>query len=194
MSSNPSYGDKDYWDKRYEIASNSTNQIYDWYKDYDSGLKDYINRRVSKSDSILVIGCGNSLLSEEMYLDGYSNITSIDYSRNAINIMSARAYSRGYDLKYLEMDARNLNFKDESIDVVLDKGTIDALMCGDDSSENCDQLAREAYRVLKPGGTMICISYGIPSSRIEVFDKPYFNWKIYKDRIEQHYVYRTVKN
>ena len=38
------------------------------------------------SPNILVVGCGTSRLSEELYEDGYMNVESIDISYSAIKL------------------------------------------------------------------------------------------------------------
>lgn len=42
---------------------------------------------MSKDDHILMVGCGNSKLSEQMYEAGYKNITNIDISPTVIEQM-----------------------------------------------------------------------------------------------------------
>jgi len=59
---------------------------------------------------ILMIGCGNSPLSEEMYDQGYKNIISIDISGIVIDQMQTKADKDGRKLVYLEMDATNMSF------------------------------------------------------------------------------------
>ena len=54
------------------------------------GLKLLINKLLPKTKKIMIAGCGNSTLSEEMYKDGYTNITSIDYSSVVIENMNKR--------------------------------------------------------------------------------------------------------
>jgi hypothetical protein len=63
---NEDYGTLEYWEKRYSSPS-SSNEPFDWFKGFQelqSELEFYIP---SKSSRILQLGCGNSLLSEEMY-------------------------------------------------------------------------------------------------------------------------------
>ena len=60
---------------------------FDWYQRY-SGLKNIINQFVPKSDKILMVGCGNSRLSEEMVEDGYASIVNVDISRTVIDAMT----------------------------------------------------------------------------------------------------------
>ena len=64
---NEDYGTLEYWEKRYSSPS-SSNEPFDWFKGFlelQSELEFYIP---SKSSRILQLGCGNSLLSEEMYV------------------------------------------------------------------------------------------------------------------------------
>lgn len=53
-----------------------------------------------------------------------------------------------------------MEFEDSSFSVVLDKGTLDALMVDDSEAVNEDinQLFCEIGRVLKLGGRYVCIS------------------------------------
>lgn len=43
-----------------------------------------------KDDNILMVGCGNSRLSEDMFDDGFTTLTNIDVSRVVIEQMIAR--------------------------------------------------------------------------------------------------------
>lgn len=64
------------------------------------------------------------------------------------------------NMKFLCMDAMNTSFENESYNVVLDKGTLDALM-PDDTEETIAQIDKyfaEIKRVLKLGGRFVCIS------------------------------------
>lgn len=55
-----------------------------------SGLKAWISQYVRKDDNILMVGCGNSRLSEDMFDNGYTTITNIDISRVVIDQMITR--------------------------------------------------------------------------------------------------------
>ena len=46
------------------------------------------------------------------------------------------------------------------------KGTLDAILCGENSFFNAAVLIKEAQRVLKTGGIYLVISYGHPKTRI----------------------------
>jgi len=53
---------------------------------------------------------------------------------------------------------------------VLDKSTIDALFCMENSHINLSKMLKEIQRVLKPGGTYIAISFGEPEDRTFIFN------------------------
>ncbi len=50
--------------------------------------------------------------------------------------------------------------------MVLDKSTIDALMCSDEPLISVCQMIEEVYRVLKPDGIYFIISYASPTFRL----------------------------
>ncbi|XP_021914194.1 methyltransferase-like protein 13 isoform X2 [Zootermopsis nevadensis] len=64
------------------------------------------------------------------------------------------------NMVYQQMDALNMTFNDCQFSVVLDKGTLDALMPDDseDVRRKIDKLFNEIDRVLRVGGRYICVS------------------------------------
>lgn len=111
------------------------------------------------SDHILITGCGNSSLSADLYDVGYVNITNIDVSEIAIKQMN-NINSKRDKMKFICMDATKMAFEDDSYNVVLDKGTLDALMPdeSDETMKIIDKYFSEIKRVLKLGGRYVCIS------------------------------------
>jgi ubiquinone/menaquinone biosynthesis C-methylase UbiE len=64
------------------------------------------------------------------------------------------------DLIFEKMDVTSLSYEDDRFSVVMDKGTLDAMM-PDDSVEvvaNVSRMFSEVDRVLRLGGRYICIS------------------------------------
>lgn len=138
---------------------------------------------MTKTDKILNIGCGNSRLSEEMYEDGYENITNIDFSTKVISQMEERLASKCPNMKFKVMDV--LDMKDlpaGEFNTILDKATLDSVLCGDNSTPNCIKMLDEVYKVLAPGGHYMVISYGDPSHREKYLKraKPWEDFKIDK--------------
>ncbi|KAG2668755.1 hypothetical protein I3843_14G005900 [Carya illinoinensis] len=91
-----------------------------------------------------------------------------------------RPFVRKYipQLKYMQMDVRNMSFfPDESVDSVIDKGTLDSLMCSTDAPINSAQMLAEVSRLLKPGGIYMLITYGDPTVRMPHLSRPLYKWK-----------------
>ncbi|KAG8745004.1 hypothetical protein FRC10_009112 [Ceratobasidium sp. 414] len=102
----------------------------------------------------------------------------------------------------IEMDIRDLKFEDESFDVLIDKGTMDAMLTGTSDVwnpapeivENCEKEISEAIRwvdclicalgrtiqgrtpvsrrVLRPGGKFIYLTFGQPHFRRRYLTRP----------------------
>ena len=124
-----------------------------------------------------MLGCGNAKFSEEMYEDGYRNITNVDISSTVIKQMNEYYKQKIPDMTYEVMDAREMSFEDGSFDCIIDKACFDALLSGDNSGPNSAAMLNEVHRVLAPNGVYMSISYGVPNSRLGYFEKKeLFEW------------------
>jgi len=180
-----SYGSKEYWDQRY----NGEDVKYEWYLGYPGfkgSLIPYLGvagatdkaassgLRLRSSVKTLIVGCGNSDLSDDMFRDGFTDLWSVDYSSTVIDKMKLRMPH----LKFETMDCRAMSYESDSFDCVVDKGTLDAVLCGVDSAKNADALLAECYRVLRPGGIFAIVTYGDPNCRVPHLSKPRYKWRI----------------
>jgi 2-polyprenyl-3-methyl-5-hydroxy-6-metoxy-1,4-benzoquinol methylase len=78
-----------------------------------------------KTIRIMVLGCGNSTLSEDLFQDGYKNVVSMDYSPVVIEKMKKK-YPH---LDWVVMDVTDMNTVETgTYDMVIDKGVMDALV------------------------------------------------------------------
>ena len=92
------------------------------------------------------------------------------------------------------MDVRTLTYPSSSFDCVLDKGTLDAIQCGSDSGQHAASMLSECQRVLKPGGCLLIITYGQPSSRLTYLEQRAYDWDVsYETLGGTRYMYKCVK-
>ena len=64
------------------------------------------------------------------------------------------------NLRWQTMDARDMGyFENHKFDVIIDKSTLDTLLCGNSAYLNVGIMLKECQRVLKTGGVYIVISY-----------------------------------
>lgn len=74
------------------------------------------------------------------------------------------------------MDALAMTFEDQSFDVLIDKGTLDALCCGQGITVPVNFLT-EAMRVCKIGGLIFVISCGNEAKRRSIYREVFGNGK-----------------
>ncbi|KAJ4457918.1 putative protein kinase domain protein [Paratrimastix pyriformis] len=167
------YGRREYWDERYTRDS----QPFEWYQKY-TALKPLLDQAFpDKNGPILMVGCGNSRMTEDMNDDGFSQIQNIDVSAVVIDAMRKKCESR-QKITWTAMDVMQLSFPDQQFSGVFDKGTMDSLLCGDNSTANVHKMLSEISRVLKPDGVFVCVSYGQPSNRMNYLEPPEFGWSV----------------
>ncbi|KAM4812191.1 eEF1A lysine and N-terminal methyltransferase isoform X2 [Urocitellus parryii] len=154
--SSKEFGSVDYWEKFFQQRGKKAFEWYGTYLELCGVLHKYIKPR----ERVLVIGCGNSELSEQLYDVGYQDIVNIDISEAVIKQMKERNASRRPQMSFLKMDMTQMEFPDASFQVVLDKGTLDAVLTDEEEKtlQQVDRMLAEVGRVLQVGGRYLCIS------------------------------------
>lgn len=119
----------EYWDQRYAREEGTS---YDWFKSFDD-IKDVILPHVPLREArILELGCGNSTITPGLHDAGYANLTAIDFSSTLVKQMQQRYPGVNFQC----MDIREMLEPAQldsigpigSYDLVIDKGTLDALV------------------------------------------------------------------
>ncbi|KAE8449647.1 hypothetical protein EG329_007977 [Mollisiaceae sp. DMI_Dod_QoI] len=164
----------EYWNERYtaeqkaEEDGNKTLDSYEWFRTFEA-LRPFFAKHLPHppNDShILHLGCGNSTLTADLHALGYTNQTSVDFSQVVIDAMKAKYSS--LDSRWCVMDVRQLELNNKSVDVAIDKATLDAMIHGslwdppDDVRSNVGKYVDEVARVLRPGGQWLYITYRQP--------------------------------
>ena len=132
---------------------------FEWYGEYPE-LCGIFLKYIKMKDNVLIVGCGNSTVSMCLYDAGYRNITNIDISHIVIRQMRKINAIMRPQLVYEHMDATQMVYADSTFNVVLDKGTLDALMpdTKEGTVSNVNKYFKEITRILRDGGRYICIS------------------------------------
>ncbi|XP_054549450.1 eEF1A lysine and N-terminal methyltransferase isoform X2 [Talpa occidentalis] len=141
------FGSADYWEKFFQQRGKKAFEWYGTYLELCGVLHKYIKPR----EKVLVVGCGNSELSEQLYDVGYQDIVNIDISEVVIKQMKDRNASRRPHMSFLKMDMTQMEFPSASFQVVLDKGTLDAVLTDEEEKtlQQVDRMLAEVGRVLQ---------------------------------------------
>lgn len=167
MAEEDNYGEGvAYWDARYTNEPKPS----DWILKY-AVLQDHLERLLgsTRGARILHVGCGNSLLTEEMFDSGFKASVNIDISAVVVEQMRQRNAELRPEMEWLVMDATSTSFEDGHFDVVLDKCLIDTLLCEDDEDALIARYFSEMSRVMADAGLGIFITFGPPDSRLHRF-------------------------
>ena len=111
-----------------------------------------------------------------MIRDGWKGkITNIDFSPVVVEQMKKKYCTPEFAARYscTPMEfvcgdiTKGLPFDDKSFDLIICKGTFDAILCSNGSVANAKTLVAECSRVLANGhGVLFLVSYGNPDSRV----------------------------
>ena len=103
-------------------------------------------------------------------------------------------------LKWDVMDVREMTYDSNIFDLIIDKSTIDALLCGENAFINVAMMLKECQRVMKVNSFYMGISYGSPGSRMLHYKRSHLRFDLQvieilpKDpRDSLHYIYANKK-
>ncbi|CAK0907825.1 unnamed protein product [Prorocentrum cordatum] len=127
-------------------------------------IGDLLKPYLTSESKILMLGCGNSNMSEQMYRHGFEDILNVDISENLLEKLRQRLSASAPRMRWQYANASALDFPEKSFDVIIDKGTFDAM------EQNKPLVAaafREAHRTLRPGGFLISVTFNSALQRVE---------------------------
>ncbi len=152
------YDSKSYWDSRY-VKPNG----FEWYYSFDI-LEPLLTNLLTKefSGSVLEIGCGDKPLLEGFvaHFPSSGSLLGIDYAQNVIDLLVKAGHDKS--IKYQQMDARRTNIASDSLDFVMDKGTMDAMLAAKDRDQafsNASKIFREVVRTMKSESRYMIVSH-----------------------------------
>lgn len=145
---NSKLGTKEYWDEFYAIEQNNFDHNPQdtgecWFSDCDAEEKmitflfDNVGEKAIKEDCTMVdIGTGNGHLLFSLRDEGFKGLMKgIDYSENSINFAKSICEEQEYsDFEFETVDIFNKEWNPSTADVILDKGTLDAIALCEDKS------------------------------------------------------------
>lgn len=131
---------KTFWDTRYQ--NNETGWDLGMVSD---PLKTYIDQIENKELKILIPGCGNSYEAEYLIGNGFTDVTLIDISEEAVKNLSEK-FKNNPEIKIIEGDFFE---HDGQYDLILEQ----TFFCALDPSLR-EKYAEKMYRLLKPGGKL----------------------------------------
>lgn len=149
-----------YWNERIhdlELAKHpvGTPGFFDDLAEYRFDKLHYLPKLVNfsnyKGKRVLEIGCGVGI-DLVRFAEGGAQVIGIDLSETAINLARQNFAQRGLDGEFFVMNGEQLDYADNSFDVVYAHGVLQY-------TEDPFRMAREMHRVLKPGGEAISMVY-----------------------------------
>lgn len=171
-------GTKQYWDDFYSLErknfqANSEDTGECWFNDNDAEqrmidfLQDNLGQySIAEDASMVDLGTGNGhLLFEMMENEFNGQMLGIDYSDESVKFANEIAKEKGCsnNVKFEQADIFNENWNPGQFDIVLDKGTLDAIALSGLKTEDGTQSIVNVYnkvieKILKPQGVFLITS------------------------------------
>lgn len=174
-------GTKEYWDEFYALENknyrdNPEDSGECWFS--ESGAEEKVVEYIMDlggSPSVLDLGTGNGRLLFSLRDEGVSGeFLGVDYSPTSVEFAQNIAKTENYDVTFQQVDfMANPDWTDRKFDIVLDKGTLDAIaLSGLDNA--AFKYAAAAIPLARPGGLFIITSCNFTEQELaKVFDRPY---------------------
>lgn len=108
--------------------------------------------------NVLDVGTGNGLLLQELAKQGFSDLTGVDYSEGAIDLARSLADRDGFaNINFLVDDVLETKL-DRQFQVVVDKGTLDAIGLHPDGPIKRIMYWDSISKLVAPGGILVITS------------------------------------
>lgn len=119
---------------------------------------------VRPGDSVLDCAAGTGDLTMLFHdtMEGRGYIVGSDFNADMLALAKTKSEARGARIEWREEDSQDLEFEDDSFDVV-------SIAYGIRNVDDPDKALRSMYRVLKPGGRLVVLEFGQPPALLKPF-------------------------
>uniref|UniRef100_A0A668RHK5 Citrate synthase-lysine N-methyltransferase CSKMT, mitochondrial n=1 Tax=Oreochromis aureus TaxID=47969 RepID=A0A668RHK5_OREAU len=154
------------WDRFYTETSSGKAPFknFEWFFGFDS-VRDL--QTMSRPDAALHVvdmGCGTSALGPSIYRHSpvSVHVTCADISHIAVKLICSS------QIEFVELDCTQLDkrFSPSTVDLIIDKGTTDALLRSREGKQNASLVLKQCLRVLRSSGSLLQFSDEDPDSRL----------------------------
>ncbi|XP_035005294.2 citrate synthase-lysine N-methyltransferase CSKMT, mitochondrial [Hippoglossus stenolepis] len=172
------------WDRFYAENNSRTPTFknFEWFFGFEA-VRDFIMPLLQhKSDPdallrVLDVGCGTSALGPCIYRHSPVpvQVTCADISPVAVRLMkehveakAIQPHSVSSQLEFVELDCTHLlkHLGSGSVDLIIDKGTIDALLRSKEGKGKAGLVLRQCLKVLRGSGSLLQFSDEDPDARL----------------------------
>jgi|ERR1051325_4846240 ubiquinone/menaquinone biosynthesis C-methylase UbiE len=144
---------KTHWEHIYETK---TPTQVSWYQEHARFSLQYIRKTgIQKTDAIIDVGGGTSILVDDLLADGYQDISILDVSAVALQLARARLGTRAAEVNWIEADITQADLPEQAYDLWHDRAVFHFLTQATDRRRYIDTL-RRAVRV---GGHIILATF-----------------------------------
>ncbi|KAG1665143.1 EEF1A lysine methyltransferase 2 [Nymphon striatum] len=180
-------GKKSYWDDMYEneikcyLESGDIGHV--WFG--ESSVQRIVNwlckcPELDLNSKILEVGCGNGNILLSLAEEGFKDLTGIDYSSSGIELAQKISEKENYCINYQVIDflSPDIAKLDVPYDVLLDKGTFDAVCLSEENRlEKRQKFIEVAHNMLTVNGLFIVTTCNWTEKEIINFFSKHFNVK-----------------
>ncbi|XP_075999827.1 citrate synthase-lysine N-methyltransferase CSKMT, mitochondrial [Genypterus blacodes] len=175
---------KSTWDRFYTETYTNTPSFknFEWFFGFES-VQDLIMPYLSiKSHTdpmieVLDMGCGTSALGPSIFRNSpfLVRVTCADISPIAVRMMQEHTQAKAIQshhpssqIEFLELDCTHLHrhFGPRSVDLIVDKGTTDALLRSKEGKGKAGQVLKQCLKVLRNSGALLQFSDEDPDARL----------------------------
>ncbi|EYB82680.1 hypothetical protein Y032_0353g3286 [Ancylostoma ceylanicum] len=156
------------WDSRYEVELQNFEECGDegeiWFgRSAEKRIIDFATSNIPTSANILDLGCGNGSVLRRLRSRGYSRLTGVDYCPAAIELARRASEDENHKatITFEVMDVlspSSRGFLANQYDVVLDKGTWDAMSLSNDREDRLTAYRGAVVEALCSSGLFVIFS------------------------------------
>lgn len=156
--------------------------------DIGQSFSHYVKDRFPDFDPKGIVDCGctvghNSVPWKQTFPQ--AEVHGIDVAAASLRYAHARAESMGVPVHFHQMDATEMRFEDESMDLIVSAQFLHEL-----SIKDTRKYLAECHRVLRPGGMVVTMELA-PARYMAAYDCFYLDWDSYYNREP---FYRAFRN